>query len=36
MTKADFSIHYISFDEAQSDTTSRALCGLSIVADHKN
>ena len=36
MTKADFSINFIPFEDAKSDTTSVALCGLAMVADHKN
>jgi hypothetical protein len=36
ITKTDFNIHYISFEEARADTTSLPICGLAIVADHKN
>lgn len=36
ITKTDFNIHFISFEEARADTTSLPICGLSIVADHKN
>lgn len=36
ITKSDFSVHYIGFDEAKADTTSLPLCALSILADHKN
>jgi hypothetical protein len=36
ITKTDFNIHYISFEEARADTSSLPICGLAIVADHKN
>jgi hypothetical protein len=36
ITKTDFNIHYISFEEARADTTAIPICGLAIVADHKN
>ena len=36
MSKADFSIHYMSFEEAKNDTSALPICGLAIVADHKN
>ncbi len=36
ITKADFNIHFISFEEAKADTTSLPVCGISLVADHKN
>lgn len=29
-------IHYVPFEEAKEDTKSRALCGIALVADHKN
>ena len=36
ITKSDFNIHYISFVEAQADTKALPICGLAIIADHKN
>ena len=36
MGKMDFSLHYISLEEAKHDTIALPVCGLSIVADHKN
>ena len=36
ITKTDFNIHYISFEEARADTMALPICGLAIVADHKN
>ena len=36
ITKTDFRIDIISFEEAKADTQSLPICGLAIVADHKN
>lgn len=36
ITNEEFSTHYISFEEARGDTVSRALCGMAMIADHKN
>lgn len=36
ISKTDFSIHYISFEEAAADTRALPISGLAIVADHKN
>lgn len=36
ITKTDFRIDSISFEEARADTMALPICGLAIVADHKN
>jgi len=36
ITNQEFSTHYVPFDEARGDTTARVLCGIALVADHKN
>lgn len=36
LSKSDFSTHYMSFDECSGDTDSLPICGMSMVADHKN
>lgn len=36
ISKSDFKIHYINFEEAKADTPGLPICGLSMVIDHKN
>ena len=36
LSKSDFSTHYMSFDECSADTDSLPICGMAMVADHKN
>lgn len=36
MTKSDFNTHYISFEDAGSDSDALPVCGMAMIADHKN
>lgn len=36
ITKGAFNVHYMSFEEAKADKPGLPICGLGIIADHKN
>ena len=36
ISKANFNVHYMSFEDAKADKPGLPICGLGIVADHKN
>ena len=36
ISKSDYIVHSMSFEEASQDTKDLPICGLSLIADHKN
>jgi hypothetical protein len=36
ISKGTFTVHYISFEEAKEHKPGLPICGMSIIADHKN